>query len=728
MSGLQHDSEGFLTGGIAKVDKGAISRLLSVMSSVKGDVTAIRKALEGGVASPKRSGNANASPSIRKIAGQSPTAFAGAQRDAKGRFVSGSSRQSPNSAADSLATKQQAAVVSASSRLAKAIEREKDGRFKSKDGESNNDGGGEKAGFWSRLKDSFSGLGGDGIDASGVGDAAAQIDPAAAAAGEVASAVAPIARMGGGLFRFFKGDKQEKAEEKVAKKVHVPWYKKLHKALEYMDQRSVGGVVKDAGSGIGGWLAGAAGGGTLMGFARKGIGRAIGGLGRVFGGIGRAAPLLAKLSLPITTMFSAVKSFGTSTEDFAKRMGVDLNGSFLQDLGVRFAGTLGDLGNTLTFGLAEKFGSLISPILGDTFEAIGKKWDEVAGGWTALTGDIGKKWDEITAAIGDKFGIVKDAVVETYDQARDVASRGIETVVEGGKSVYNKSVDATSRGIEATANAAASAKDWVLGKTSSVFESGKSGAATVSTGRGDHGGASYGTYQLSSSQGTLKKFLNSSKYGEQFQGLTPGSKEFNDKWKSIAASDDQFGNAQHDFIQNTHYKPQMEKLAASGIDLSKRGSAVQDAVWSTSVQFGGKTGLIEKALGGKDVSKMSDTDITNAIQDYKIANNDKLFSSSSANVRAGTMNRAVKEKAALAALSQAPTVAQTESLPSAAPSTANQVIPPPPPPMIASNATDKGKAPQAPQLIPDNMITQNLSDRSAAQVVTGGIGFQGSRA
>jgi microcompartment protein CcmL/EutN len=687
MSGLQHDSEGFLTGGIAKVDKGAISRLLSVMSSVKGDVTAIRKALEGGVASPKRSGNANASPSIRKIAGQSPTAFAGAQRDAKGRFVSGSSRQSPNSAADSLATKQQAAVVSASSRLAKAIEREKDGRFKSKDGESNNDGGGEKAGFWSRLKDSFSGLGGDGIDASGVGDAAAQIDPAAAAAGEVASAVAPIARMGGGLFRFFKGDKQEKAEEKVAKKVHVPWYKKLLKA----SNDNAG----DAGGG----------GGQQQPSMLSGIMSSIGGM------------VLPALAVAGAAMLGT--SIGTWIyEKFAPQIATAIDG---------------------TVEFAKK-----------SWDAVKTKWDEIAGGWTALTDDIGKAWTSITDAIGEKFDIVKDAVVETYDQARDVASRGIETViegtkaayntardgasrgietvVEGGKSVYNKSVDATSRGIEATANAAASAKDWVLGKTSSVFESGKSGAATVSTGRGDHGGASYGTYQLSSSQGTLKKFLNSSKYGEQFQGLTPGSKEFNDKWKSIAASDDQFGNAQHDFIQNTHYKPQMEKLAASGIDLSKRGSAVQDAVWSTSVQFGGKTGLIEKALGGKDVSKMSDTDIANAIQDYKIANNDKLFSSSSANVRAGTMNRAVKEKAALAALSQAPTVAQTESLPSAAPSTANQVIPPPPPPMIASNATDKGKAPQAPQLIPDNMITQNLSDRSAAQVVTGGIGFQGSRA
>lgn len=703
MSGLQHDSEGFLTGGIAKVDKGAISRLLSVMSSVKGDVTAIRKALEGGVASPKRSGNANASPSIRKIAGQSPTAFAGAQRDAKGRFVSGSSRQSPNSAADSLATKQQAAVVSASSRLAKAIEREKDGRFKSKDGESNNDGGGEKVGFWSRLKDSFSGRGGDGIDASGIGDAAAQIDPAAAAAGEVASAVAPIARMGGGLFRFFKGDKQEKAEEKVAKKVHVPWYKKLHKALEYMDQRSVGGVVKDAGSGIGGGLAGAAGGGTLMGFARKGIGRAIGGLGRVFGGIGRAAPLLAKLSLPITTMFSAVKSFGTSTEDFAKRMGVDLNGSFLQDLGVRFAGTLGDLGNTLTFGLAEKFGSLISPILGDTFEAIGKKWDEVAGGWTALTGDIGKKWDEITAAIGDKFSIARKTVVNTYNHTVDTVSRGGEAAVDAGKKAYRGAVNLAKGAVDRVSDFVAGGKNPLLDMIGK--EGGKAGYDAVW-----NGSRLKPSKPLSEMTfGEVKQFQKDTLREQASRGIPVGSRSSAvGKYQMMSGTlptmmqqaglsdDDKFSPENQDKLGMAL----LNENKAVGFDAWKSGKAT-DAQFQNYVAS--KWALFQNTSGKGTY--------------------DKAGFNHAAISGAELLGAANQQKAVMASapVSQSP-------VPSAAPSATNQVIPPPPPPMIASNATDKGKAPQAPQLIPDNMITQNLSDRSAAQVVTGGIGFQGSRA
>ena len=97
---------------------------------------------------------------------------------------------------------------------------------------------------------------------------------------------------------------------------------------------------------------------------------------------------------------------------------------------------------------------------------------------------------------------------------------------------------------------------------------------------------------------------------EKFLAET-GSPEFNAKWKQIAASDPSFGTAQHDFIKSTHFDPQMAMLGKSGIDLSKRGAAVQDAVWSTSVQFGGQTSLIKSALAGKELQRayLSDSDM-----------------------------------------------------------------------------------------------------------------------
>lgn len=89
-----------------------------------------------------------------------------------------------------------------------------------------------------------------------------------------------------------------------------------------------------------------------------------------------------------------------------------------------------------------------------------------------------------------------------------------------------------------------------------------------------------------------------------------------------------------------------------GVDLSNHGPAVMDAIWSTSVQFGGNTTLIEKALKGRQVSGLSDEEVVTAIQDYKIANNSSLFKSSSAGVRESTLKRAKDEKADLIALAK----------------------------------------------------------------------------
>ena len=199
---------------------------------------------------------------------------------------------------------------------------------------------------------------------------------------------------------------------------------------------------------------------------------------------------------------------------------------------------------------------------------------------------------------------------------------------------------------------------WSLGQTSAQFESGGRGAGTISRGRGDHGGASYGTYQLSSKTGTLDRFLKESGYASQFEGMKVDSIGFNRKWRELAENDPNFGKAQHDFIKQTHFDPAMAALKNAGIDLYGRGAAVQDMVWSTANQFGagsarrgsGGAGLIRKAIGKRNVAEMSDQEIIEAVQNYKLQENDKLFRSSSAAVRRGTARRAEAEKQSLLAL------------------------------------------------------------------------------
>jgi len=170
-------------------------------------------------------------------------------------------------------------------------------------------------------------------------------------------------------------------------------------------------------------------------------------------------------------------------------------------------------------------------------------------------------------------------------------------------------------------------KDNRLGAVSRSYESGNLGASAISSGKGDKGGKSYGAYQLSSKSGTLDNFLSGSKFKQAFAGLKVGSKGFDKKWRELSKNKE-FNDEQYQFIKKTHYDKQLNKLKNDGIDLSGRSRAVQEAVWSTAVQFGGNTKLINNALEDKDVKKLSDSDIIKAIQDHKIKNNSTLFKSS----------------------------------------------------------------------------------------------------
>lgn len=196
---------------------------------------------------------------------------------------------------------------------------------------------------------------------------------------------------------------------------------------------------------------------------------------------------------------------------------------------------------------------------------------------------------------------------------------------------------------------------WYLGKTSARYESGGRGPGVISTGVGDHGGVSYGAYQLSSKQGTLREYLGQSRYGPEFKGLQPATPAFDAKWRELAKTDPGFAQDQHDFIGKTHYEQQVSRLEAIGVDLSGRGRAVQDLVWSTSVQFRNLTpgifqkGLMEKFGPDYELSRLSDRDIVEAVQGFKINHNNTLFKSSPT-WHSGLLRRAHAEKSSLLGL------------------------------------------------------------------------------
>src|SRR5437016_3117016 len=103
-------------------------------------------------------------------------------------------------------------------------------------------------------------------------------------------------------------------------------------------------------------------------------------------------------------------------------------------------------------------------------------------------------------------------------------------------------------------------KEHTLGKLSEKYESGGRGPGTVSTGKGDPGGVSYGTYQLASKIGRADEFVKKY-YADDFKGLKGGTDEFTKKWMQLAAKDPETLHAnEHAFIKETHYAPQVKRL------------------------------------------------------------------------------------------------------------------------------------------------------------------------
>lgn len=356
----------------------------------------------------------------------------------------------------------------------------------------------------------------------------------------------------------------------------------------------------------------------------KAAGKGLGAVGGMFGG--------AKLGAMIG---SALGPVGTA-------IGTIVGGA----AGVFFGGSAGSI-------IGEQIGSFVGYLR--EADIPGK----IMSVWTGFTDTIKDGWDSVMEKLSGVWNKTKETVGGAVDSANNwVKEKTGVDIVGSVKGAFSKDGAIGSKFVRPEGEdfriGRKKTDPWQLGATSELYESGNRGAGAISSGKGDHGGVSYGMYQLSSSQGSVQKFIKDAGYAELFEGKKVGSKEFNETWKNLAKYDPTFAAEQRNFVKREYYDKAQEGLKAKGIDLSTRGRAVQDAVWSTAVQFGagGASDMMQKALKGKNVAAMSDAEIVSALQDYKIANNSKLFKSSSWRVQMGTLNRARSEKEQLLALAQ----------------------------------------------------------------------------
>lgn len=209
-------------------------------------------------------------------------------------------------------------------------------------------------------------------------------------------------------------------------------------------------------------------------------------------------------------------------------------------------------------------------------------------------------------------------------------------------------VTATAVGVAAGVLGAVVAE--ALGKLSAKYETGNRGPGTVSTGAGDRGGVSYGSYQMASKLGVATKFVKQPGFPwlADFQNLTAGTPEFTACWKRIAKDEpDAFQKCQHDYIKKTHYDLLCAKiLKEDALDVNSRCHTLQDVVWSTAVQHGGNSSIVHKALAKCTLPKTDkgfDEQLIRAIyaeRGRKKADGSLVyFSRNSAKVQQGVANR-----------------------------------------------------------------------------------------
>lgn len=189
-----------------------------------------------------------------------------------------------------------------------------------------------------------------------------------------------------------------------------------------------------------------------------------------------------------------------------------------------------------------------------------------------------------------------------------------------------------------------------LGGLSQRYESGGRGSAAI--GRDSTGGWSYGTYQIATQTGTMSRFLQhlqetapnlyqTLQQAGGAAGAEQGTQEFQNAWRSLS-QDQNFVNAQHNFISRTHYEPLANNLLRLGLNVDERSAALREVLWSTGVQHGGGTNVVARAIEsiGRPASQISDEELIRAIY----AERRTRFGSSTQGVQAAVQNRFTEEQ------------------------------------------------------------------------------------
>ena len=192
-----------------------------------------------------------------------------------------------------------------------------------------------------------------------------------------------------------------------------------------------------------------------------------------------------------------------------------------------------------------------------------------------------------------------------------------------------------------------------LGRDSCHWETSDKGPWMVSSGSGDLGGSSYGSYQLVTNKSitdSLWRFWKG--YGYQAKtGVEPGANaNFKAAWlKEVNENPEQFVLNEHDFAMKEYYDPTRQQLVKKGIkDPDTRSRAIQELTFAWSNGLG--PSFVNKFV--KNVGNVDDATAVSKWFNYIYNNAGSLYRSSPA-MQKGIRRRAQEEGALLSKFTSA---------------------------------------------------------------------------
>lgn len=179
----------------------------------------------------------------------------------------------------------------------------------------------------------------------------------------------------------------------------------------------------------------------------------------------------------------------------------------------------------------------------------------------------------------------------------------------------------------------------MLGDLSKQYES-NGNPASVSSGRGDLGGISYGCYQFASNKDIPQVFIKWAKeqpapygnYGILLNDNLPvNSQQFIDTWRNLGNIDPLgFASLQHEYAKAVYFDAANQKLIDQlYLDVTTHSEALQQVLWSHAVHYSAyyMPELFQGALdlSGQDINSITDYDFIYHIYQYLINDGEQAY-------------------------------------------------------------------------------------------------------